>query len=257
MARVIRAGTWNIHEGIPVSGPGPVSAHELIDQLSESPVDVLALQEVPFDDTGHSPLLRAIEAHSALRHVSGFPLSQASYHQGFRSGVAIVSRLPHSVESRLLLPNPRLRFPNGSKLWESWDKGMIVATINMTGVPIWVASIHCCPFHKFGRHASDEEFTYIWRKLADAIDQIPGPVIIGGDFNTDSRDPLTRELNQISLSSIFSGMDTHDGKSVDDILHDSEIISKSREVIRTFSDHSFCRTELALGPLASREERDA
>lgn len=244
MKHVIRAGTWNIHEGIPATDSDREAGDELITRISESALDILALQEVPFDGVGNSPLLQRIAAHSALRYVSGFPLSQASYHPGFRSGVAIASRLPHTVENRLLLPNPRLRSMRDGEIWRSWDKGLIVAKIDFPEASIRLASVHCYPFHDFGRRASDRKFERIWHELANAVSRIPGPVILAGDFNTECRELLTRNLNQIDLIPVFSGVDTHDGRSVDDILHDVSIIRRDRKIIQNFSDHALCQAEL-------------
>lgn len=247
MKHVIRVGTWNIHEGIPATDSDREAGDELIAQLSESALDILALQEVPFDRAGNSPFLQRIAARSELRHVSGFPLSQASHHPGFRSGVAIASRLPHTVENRLLLPNPRLRSVRGGEIWRSWDKGLIIAKIDFPEAPIRLASIHCYPFHDFGRRASDRKFERIWHELADAVSRIPGPVILAGDFNTERRELITRNLNQIDLIPVFSGVDTHDGRSVDDILHDATMTHQSSKAIQNFSDHALCQAEFVFG----------
>lgn len=256
MKHVIRAGTWNIHEGIPATDSDREAGDELITRLSESELDILALQEVPFDGAGNSPLLQMIADHSALQYVSGFPLSQATYHPGLRSGVAIASRLPHTIESRFLLPNPRLRSVRGGDIWISWDKGVIVVKIDFSGAPIFLGSVHCYPFHDFGRRASDREFTRIWRELANAVNQIPGPIVLAGDFNTECRELLTQNLDRIDLISVFPGVDTHGGRSVDDILHDASIIRRDRKIIQNFSDHALCQAELIFeGPRTGKTGR--
>jgi endonuclease/exonuclease/phosphatase family metal-dependent hydrolase len=113
MTLAIRAATWNIREGIPVIRNGVDPNRELVTMLADSDVDVVALQEVPFDDGGESATLRMISTRTQLTHVSGFSLSRSSFYSGRLSGVAVASRMPHSVEARRLLPNPHLHTRKG------------------------------------------------------------------------------------------------------------------------------------------------
>lgn len=241
----VRAGTWNIHEGISAAGTGKEQTEQLIALLADADADVVALQEVPFDRDGDSAVLQAISAQTQLRYVSGFSLSQSSFHPERCSGLAIASRVPHAVADRTRLPNPNLRIYRQQQRWESWDKGILTVRINLPGRPLWVSSVHSYPFHDFGRNAAEEEFEPIWLALANAINQIPGTAIIAGDFNTNRRGLLTRLLNGNRLVPSFDGTPTHGKKAVDDILHDVRLDRWRSKVTPNFSDHAFCQADFS------------
>jgi len=154
--------------------------------------------------------------------------------------------MPHSVVNRLRLPNPHLRIARQQKLWKTWDKGLITINFDLTGMELWVASVHCYPFHEFGRRPEDPEFDSIWRTLADAVNHIPGAAIVAGDFNTDSRTLFTRLLlDRSRLVSSFEGIATHGERSVDDILYDSKLTRNNSRVTPNFSDHAFCQADFS------------
>lgn len=245
MTGAIRAATWNIREGVAAGESDTDPGGELLTMLSEADVDFVALQEVPFDGSGSSKVLEMIAARTQLRHVSGFALSQSSFSPGQCAGVAIASRFPHSVEHRVLLPNPGLHVVRNGQHHKTWDKGLITVRIDLRREPLWATSLHCYPFNRFGRHASEEEFAPIWLTLADAINTIPGKAIVAGDFNTNRRQLLTGLLDHASLAPSFEGVATHGDKSVDDILYDVRLVRRNSKVTPNFSDHAFCQADFS------------
>lgn len=247
MTSAFRAATWNIHEGVAANESNTDPGGELLTMLSEADVDVVALQEVPFDCSGESKVLEMIAARTQLRHVSGFTLSQSSFTPGQCAGVAVASRFPHSVEHRLLLPNPGLDVVRKQQHHKTWDKGLITVRIDFHREPLWATSLHCYPFHRFGRQAEEEEFAPIWLTLADAINTIPGKAIVAGDFNTNRRYLLTGLLDHATLEPSFEGTPTHGDKSIDDILHDVRLVRRNSKVTPNFSDHAFCQADFSLG----------
>jgi endonuclease/exonuclease/phosphatase family metal-dependent hydrolase len=248
MTVTLRAGTWNIHEGVPSSGNDRNWRADLVAVIAEADLDVLALQEVPFGQDGRSAILEMITGETKLRYASGFPLSPSSFSSRDRSGVALVSRAPHNVSDRAWLPNPNLRSKRRGRSWVSWDKGILIIELTLAGSPLWAGSVHCYPFHNFGRKAEEREFTPIWSALADAINRIPGNrMIVAGDFNTERLDLLTNLLGRRRLVPAIGSAATHHGLAVDDILHDSSLIRKSCAVTPTLSDHAFCQAEFILG----------
>ena len=213
--------------------------------LVDAELDVLALQEVQFESDGNSSLLREISTRTKLKYVSGFPLSQSIFYPGYRSGIAVATRAPHCVKARIDLPNPNLSINRDRQRWTSWDKGLIITKIDFEGMPMWVSSVHCYPFHEFVRQADEKEFTPIWQALANSINGLPNArMIVAGDFNTERRDLLTRLLNHYCLVRAIDGIATHGTQSVDDILHDINLIRRNSKVVPTFSDHAFCLAEL-------------
>jgi hypothetical protein len=127
--------------------------------------------------------------------------------------------------------------------WKTWDKGLITIKINLGRESIWATSVHCYPFHEFGRRADESEFAPIWSTLAQAINEIPGTAIIAGDFNTERRYLLTSLLDNADVASSFEGTATHAEKSVDDILHGINLFRRSSKVSVSFSDHAFCQAD--------------
>lgn len=248
MTLLIRAGTWNIREGVPADGRHDSPHAELIDALRQADLDVLALQEVPFEGDNQSDLLGSIARKTDLRYVSGFPLSPSTFYPDKRSGVAIASRGPHTVISQVLLPNPRLRSNHTGRRWTSWDKGMITVRLEIGGLTLGMSSLHGYPFHEFGRRAEEQVFGRIWHELANVINQISdGVVVVAGDFNTERRDLITEPVVRHSLISSIDGITTHAGRSVDDILHDTHLARRRIQVLPNFSDHAFCRVEFTQG----------
>jgi endonuclease/exonuclease/phosphatase family metal-dependent hydrolase len=245
MTSAIRVATWNIHEGIEAGGNRKDQSRELVATLVDSDLDLIALQEVPFDSGGDSAILRMISSCTQLRYVSGFSLSRSSFHLGHLAGVAIASRMPHRAETRRRLPNPHLHSVKKDQEWVSWDKGLITVKVDLHHESLWVISVHCYPFHEFGRCADEEEFASTWSTLAEAINEIPGAAIIAGDFNTERRCLLTNLLGGVGLASSFEGIATHGEKSVDDILYNIKLTRRSSKVSISFSDHAFCQADFS------------
>lgn len=249
MCAAIRAGTWNIHEGISADGNSTPLQTELISPLEITNLDILALQEVPFGAGNESEILSSIATQTDLRYISTFPLSPSAFHRGIRSGIALASRVPHLLYSRVLLPNPKLHSARPDRDWVSWDKGMIITKMKIDNVSLWVCAFHGFPFHDFGRRAEEREFKRIWRTVADAINQLAdSKIIVAGDFNSERRDLLTKLLQRPNITSAVGGATTHGNRSVDDILFDEGLACRSLSVVSGFSDHAFCHAEFSSLP---------
>jgi endonuclease/exonuclease/phosphatase family metal-dependent hydrolase len=248
MTTVLRVGTWNINEGIPPEGSDRDGYSSLTAIIARADLDVLALQEVPFDRDSRSAILGTIARQTKLRHASSFPLSPSILSPSNHSGVALVTKLPHSVSGRTRLPNPNLQSQQQDRSWVSWDKGMLAIELKLAGLSLCISSVHCYPFHKFGRRAEDQEFAPMWHALADAINHLPrGRMIVAGDFNTERRDLITGLVQRHHLVPAIEGVATHHGLAVDDILHDAYLIRQSFAVTPSPSDHAFCQAEFIIG----------
>jgi endonuclease/exonuclease/phosphatase family metal-dependent hydrolase len=209
--------------------------------LADMPLDVLALQEVPFDRDGHSAEIDAITARSQLRYCSTFPLSASAFHSESLSGLAIVGKRPQRVVSRFRFPNPRLHYANAGRKLTSWDKGALVVQLADVPVPLHIASIHGFPFHIFGRDAADPEFDGIWKSLAYELDQVPGTAVVAGDFNTARLELMTSRLTRHYMQPLVKGA----GSTLDDILCDTDVTMNSMAITNTFSDHPLFVAELS------------
>jgi endonuclease/exonuclease/phosphatase family metal-dependent hydrolase len=208
-------------------------------------LDVLALQEVLFDDEGNSSMLDSFSAQTELRYVYSRKLSPSMLDPTLHSGLAIVSRVPLRPITFSTLPNPDLSVMSDSGEIRTFDKGLVAATVALSGHDLTVASLHSFPFHRFGRDASDPEFTPIWESLAEDIERLPGThLAIGGDFNTEFRD-LVLSRTKRELRGTFTGIATHRTNKFDDILRSPELIVHAEPIaLETFSDHRLCVVEL-------------
>ncbi|MEV0231344.1 endonuclease/exonuclease/phosphatase family protein [Nonomuraea sp. NPDC050786] len=223
--RVLRVGTWNIHEG----GEDCSAAHDVVRLIQEQDLDVLALQEVVFDGA-RSPMLDAIAGRTELRHIEGQPLSPAVRAAG-SSGIALAARFELRDVRRAVLPNPELVKDD----WRSYDKGLMTARLAYGRRMITVGSLHMVPFHRFGRRAEEPVFGHIWEQAAKEIAYALLPLtFVGGDLNTVRRDLLGLPL-----------LSTHEG-GVDTILHPPAVPSRPLEPIPTFSDHPCHVAEFAV-----------
>jgi endonuclease/exonuclease/phosphatase family metal-dependent hydrolase len=235
-------GTWNIREAVAIAGNENASV-EITETLAGLPLDVLVLQEVPFDKNHHSAEIDAITVHSNLRYCSTFPLSPSIFHEGGLSGLAVISRTPLRVASRVYLPNPRMQFDSDTgKRIVSWDKGMLLAQTGHASSSLYVASLHGFPFHMFRRDATDPEFDSIWKSLAYELDHIAGTAVVAGDFNTDRLELITSKLTKRSMQPLVKGT----GGTLDDILCDTDVTLRNLTITTTFSDHPLFIAELSL-----------
>ncbi|MEQ4718474.1 endonuclease/exonuclease/phosphatase family protein [Nonomuraea sp. B19D2] len=227
--RVLRVGTWNVHEGRREGDDGSPGTREVVRLIQEQDLDVLALQEVAFNGTG-SPMLDAIAGQTALRHVEGQPLSPAMRPPG-SSGIALASRFPLEDVRRAVLPNPGLVKDD----WHSYDKGLMTARLAYGRRTIAVGCVHMVPFHRFGRRAEEPEFSHIWEQAAKELGYALLPLtFVGGDLNTPRHDLLDLPL-----------LPSHRDE-VDTILHTPPAPSRPPSSIPTFSDHPCQVAEFAV-----------
>jgi endonuclease/exonuclease/phosphatase family metal-dependent hydrolase len=242
----LRVGSWNIHELISDGGERR-AVSEILEQVGDAALDVLLLQEVPFAPGGQSALLDLLTERTTLRFASSTLLSRSVHDPGLRSGVAVVSRCAQSAHAGLLLPNPGLRAHHAGREVMSWDKGAHFVHLELGDAPVCAGSVHSFPLHVFGRNPAEPAFEPVWRALAEALDNRPEPwALLGGDFNAVDRDLLFRFVTRRRLSSSNKGIGTHNGRAVDDIVHDRDITLREFSVVDGFSDHALCLAEFEI-----------
>jgi endonuclease/exonuclease/phosphatase family metal-dependent hydrolase len=227
-ARRLRVGTWNVREGWKGEGDD-TGTHDVVRLIQDLDLDVLALQEVPFQGI-RSPMLEAIARQTPLRHVAGHVLSQAMHVAG-SAGIALAARLPLDNVDRVILPNPELA-ANGLR---SFDKGLMTAWLAGEDHMIAVGCLHMVPFRRFGRRAEEPAFGHIWNRAAKEIERVMLPLtFVGGDFNTPRRDLLDLPL------------DPAHSTARDAVLHSRAARPVALKTVETFSDHPVHVVEFAL-----------
>ncbi|WP_327085203.1 endonuclease/exonuclease/phosphatase family protein [Nonomuraea sp. NBC_01738] len=227
---LICLGTWNVREGVaPEGSPGDAILDDIERLLARHPVDILALQEVPFEDD-HSAFAREAGRRAGLPYCLLHRLSPGMHRRG-GSGLALLGRVPFTNAERHVLPNPGLTHGG----MRTFDKGLLIADADLGFARVVVASAHMVPFRRFAREASDPEFTHIWERAAKEIGRRPiGRAFVAGDLNTTRRDLLGLPLSA-----------TH-ATGVDTILYGGQARMRSTGQFRNASDHPFCVAEFAL-----------
>jgi endonuclease/exonuclease/phosphatase family metal-dependent hydrolase len=242
----LRVATWNVHEAIPVGAGRPDDPSSFWAELVEADVDVAALQEVCFAESGESSDLAMVAERTRMAHAVSFPLSVSSFRRGQLAGLALLSRHPLRDEQQLKLPNPGLRHGSDEAVGKSHDKGLLSAVLELRGGPVRVASLHIPPFHRFGR--APQEFGTIWAALAKSIASFDDlPLLVCGDFNTSHRGLLTEQVER-RLHRAIGNQDTHGGRAADDILYTDPFEPVMSKVIGTQSDHALCLAEFEALP---------
>lgn len=246
---VVRVATWNLHEGLPAQARIGSISSEVCDEITtlteKNSIDVLALQEVDFDQGRRSELLETITSGTALKYSAAFPISESSFFEGRNAGIAVASRFPLSGVASVMLPNPQLCVDGRGGFMRSHDKGFLSAKVDADGFDVTVVALHALPFHIFRREAAAPEFRYVWKQLAHDIESLDaGPLIVCGDFNTPRRDLVLAEL-RAELARAVGDRPTFEDFAYDDILYTGDdFIQLSVEVVKNFSDHALCIAEL-------------
>jgi endonuclease/exonuclease/phosphatase family metal-dependent hydrolase len=244
----LRVATWNVHEGIPVDGPGSGAEAPLWDALVAADVQVAALQEVRFSELGEPEGLAAVAERLGMPYLRSFPLSSSCFRASDSVGVALLSRFPLAEERRTLLPNPRLQSGSNGCVSVTHDKGVLSAVVRWGRRLVRVASVHSFPFHRFGRAPEEDEFDGVWSTLARSIHASEEEaVLVCGDFNTERRELLTDHMDRKLYRAIVDRV-THRDLATDDILFSEELDLVESEVVSTYSDHALCVAEFRLSP---------
>jgi endonuclease/exonuclease/phosphatase family metal-dependent hydrolase len=241
----VRVGTWNVHEGFTDNDHSDLArdraAAATAQMIRSYGLDLVAFQEVDFDQDGYSRVLAAVQAGTELQHIQTWMLSPSSFVPDGRSGLAIASRYPIASSSTYKIPNPELEVDYRGTQIRTFDKGILACLIDAPVARLCLGSIHSYPFHRFQRQAQESEFAMIWQELADFVTTIcAGRLLVAGDFNTARRDLLT-EKTDLALRRAVGEVPTHRGLPMDDILYSDGLAMLGQpKVVPNFSDHHLC-----------------
>jgi endonuclease/exonuclease/phosphatase family metal-dependent hydrolase len=236
----LRVATWNVHEGSTSSSAEQFEAWEYLTELD---LDIVALQEVPFDTSVDSQVVSAICEHTGLQFSSVLPLHPSSYgHQA--SGLAIIARYPLSLRTSRHFSADGLTLRVDGRDEAMHEKAVTRAVCSTPTGDIVLFNLHLFPFTKMAIKASDVRFDGLWADLKDELStRGDAPAIVFGDFNTPERQ-LAMDPSA-GYSRVVGDRVTHEGFASDDIFISGHLQVRRTELFENPSDHLLCFAELA------------
>lgn len=185
----LRVGTWNIAAARRLRSEvqldyGAEDIGYIADQIRRARLDVVCLQEshIKPDDS----LARRIASLVDMPHVAETPGCPSHINPAYRMCDAVLSRRPFTKRpTSWLLPRPgfELRFGDSGKLAQPFDRHLL--STHIAGVQ--VATLHTEPLERFGHSYQHGPGAVHSHDIDAALGQhLASPVIIAGDFNTDS-----------------------------------------------------------------------
>lgn len=231
--------TWNINGGRTPSG----DLFDVVACLRREAAQIVALQELevpaPLTDSEFAKLLcdQTGYTDSVVRS-----LSPSHFERGARLALGILSDLPLlSVRFHSFMNPGMVNVQTGEV---SHDKGMISAEVISELGPLSISALHFSSFGYFDVDERRPEFEATWESFSDSIDHVgaQGGAIVMGDFNSQYRYTLLRQLLHGDLNSAFSRFPEKLSRHLnDDILlgRGLTMVTLEREVSQ--SDHDVLR----------------
>ena len=162
--------TFNIRGGWGIDGIR--STERITEFVSNLSPDIVLLQEVH----QRLPQSKFVDQPGRLQKALGMTLTfQANLRLGVGGyGVAVASRYPVQEVQNHLLPSTREQ------------RGVLQMTLDCEGVPLTVFCTH------WGLNGAEREKQAA--RLSELVAAVPGPVIVGGDFNEGPESAAVRAL---------------------------------------------------------------
>lgn len=235
---MIRVGTWNVNGGRTIGG----ELFALAEEIRRYEFDVLGLQELSIpnwrsDGAYASWLSRA----TGYKHAVVTSLSPSHHEAHARLALALLSHTPLLDPAVQWLPNPQLTNSRGEV---SHNKAILKALASLDVGLLEIACLHMVSFFHFGLYHQADRYPEIWEALSCGL--VPNgdstASIVMGDFNSDKRYSLIRQLASGEMRSSFSFDPSKRVRHLDDdILVSSTLTVTELQRIKTPSDHDLLR----------------
>ncbi|MGC4869790.1 endonuclease/exonuclease/phosphatase family protein [Micromonospora sp. DT53] len=233
--------TWNLREASAAASDDPFDPWEFVKDLD---LDILALQEVPFDDGNSSKVLSAMRSLAGLRYADALPLHPSGFGASM-SGLATLARHPQSDPTSQFFDPGGQAIVVGGRLENVHNKALSRVTCFTQLGSVVLFNLHLFPFQRMGLKASDERFESVWRIVRGQLESSKElPTIVFGDFNTPIRELAM--ATDAGYSRVVGDRVTHEGFASDDILISRHFRARRVELLENPSDHLLCFAELEM-----------
>lgn len=204
---------------------------DIINYINSEKLDIICFQEII--TTERIKYIETIKQQTDLKYVEYFELSPCNLVEDTECGLAIFSKYPITASIKRIFTNPKLsKTTSSGNTYYTYDKGYLIAKINIEGKEIKVLTHHGFPFRRF--NSTPELNSSVFREF-DQIILNEKPDVITGDFNAEyfmEMMPSTTE-NYIRT---FNTITTVDNMKFDDILL-LKNNTYTTKIIKSASDH--------------------
>jgi endonuclease/exonuclease/phosphatase (EEP) superfamily protein YafD len=156
----------------------------------------------------------------------------------FGIGLAIFSRTPLAGTFREDLPSPPIAFDYQGKSLTPTDRLLIGAKTRIAGREVTLLNTHLLAF--FMLNASSEEHREQRSRVAKLVKSLPGPVVLGGDFNVSKHASLIAQFADAGFRTVQDREITWRRRPyvLDHIFYNTPLRCVSHHVVPTLaSDH--------------------
>jgi hypothetical protein len=249
-SNALSVGTWNIGSGILGESHQKNAAAQLeyhVALLGKARPDVLSLQECHEFSDGRAGQAEEIAKGIGAQWHHAWAISDSHLDPTAKLSLGVLSKYRMSQVRTVKFKNPGLssRGPGGEP-WTMFDKGYMVAEIELPDATVRVVNAHSFPFHYFGASAHEPRFSSLWGQLAEDLLALAasGPTIVTIDLNYE---PVGDLLGRIFEGQVFCDAlgripTTPKGVQQDYILYTgSNVDLVDVSVVGTQADHHYCQ----------------
>ena len=206
--------------------------NEIIDNINTENIDIICFQEII--TTKETQYIETIVNNTNLKYYESYELSPCNLVKDTNCGLAILSKYPITKSIKELFANPKLsKTTSSGNTYYTYDKGYLIATIDIEGKELNLLTHHGFPFRRF--NSSPEKNPSTFQEFNQVINNLK-PNIVTGDFNAENFMDLMPDVNN-NYQRIINDITTVDNKRFDDILIPKDKLYNSKNIIKLLSDH--------------------
>ena len=214
--------------------------NDMVKIINDENIDIICFQEII--TTERINYISRIMEKTDLNYEIHYEISPCHIIENTDCGIAILSRYPITNSIRKLFTNPMLsKTTSSGKTYYTFDKGLLIATINVDNKLVNVLTHHGFPYRRFNSTPEDNKNVFV--EFDNYIEEF-NPDIITGDFNSENYIDMMN-YTKGSYTKTVDEVTTDDGRKFDNILLKNGINYTSK-VIPSLSDHFIVVSEIDL-----------